>query len=79
MFSQVRVCAILHVPHIFYKISFLAFFAVKDFPPHGRYGMANSVDPDQTADLGLRCLFMPICPKTYSFTVSYVVEVSSKN
>ena len=35
-------------------------------------GMANSVDPDQTApeeqsDLGLHCLLRPICPNTYNF------------
>ena len=31
-------------------------------------GIANSVDPDQTAlqsDLGLHCLPRPICPKTH--------------
>ena len=27
-------------------------------------GMANSVDPDQTAPLGLHCLLRPVCPKT---------------
>ena len=30
------------------------------------YGIANSVDPDQTAaqsDLGLHCLPRPFCPK----------------
>ena len=27
-------------------------------------GMVNSVDPDQTAPLGLQCLPRPICPKT---------------
>ena len=25
--------------------------------------MANSVDPDQTAPLGLHCLLRPVCPK----------------
>ena len=37
--------------------------------PKGAYGITNSVDPDQTAlkdqsDLGLHCLFRPICPNT---------------
>ena len=38
--------------------------------PKGTDGMTNSVDPDQTApfkeqsDLGLHCLFNPICPNT---------------
>ena len=33
--------------------------------PNDADGMANSVDPDQTApDLGLHCLFRHICPKT---------------
>ena len=36
--------------------------------PNDADGMANSVDPDQTApletDLGLHCLPRPICPKT---------------
>ena len=35
-------------------------------------GIANSEDPDQIApeeqsDLGLHCLFRPICPKTSKF------------
>ena len=37
--------------------------------PNGKEGMANSVDPDQTAeeqsDLGLHCLPRPVCLKTY--------------
>ena len=38
--------------------------------PKDADGMANSVDPDQTAsskkqsDLGLHCLLRPICPNT---------------
>ena len=34
--------------------------------PNDADGMANSVDPDQTAqsDLGLHCLPRRICPKT---------------
>ena len=33
--------------------------------PNDAEGMANSVDPDQTApDLGLHCLPRHICPKT---------------
>ena len=34
--------------------------------PKDAYGLANSVDPDQTAqsDLGLHCLPIPICLKT---------------
>ena len=37
--------------------------------PEDADGMANSVDPDQTAPLGavsvgLHCLSRPICPKT---------------
>ena len=37
--------------------------------PKDAYGMANSVDPDQTllqkqSDLGLHCLLRPICPNT---------------
>ena len=34
--------------------------------PKDADGMANSVDPDQTAqsDLGLHCLPRPVCPKT---------------
>ena len=33
--------------------------------PNGEDRMANSVDPDQTADLGLHCLPRPIRPNTY--------------
>ena len=38
--------------------------------PKGADGMANNVDPDQTAlqeqsGLGLQCLPRPVCPKTY--------------
>ena len=34
--------------------------------PKDAHGMANSVDPDQTAqsDLGLHSLLRPVCPKT---------------
>ena len=32
--------------------------------PNDADGMANSVDPDQTAPLGLHCLPRHICPKT---------------
>ena len=34
--------------------------------PKDADGMANSVDPDQTApiDLGFHCLPRPVCPKT---------------
>ena len=38
--------------------------------PKDAEGIANSVDPDQTApveeqsDLGLHCLPRPVCPKT---------------
>ena len=32
--------------------------------PNDADGMANSVDPDQTSDLGLQCLPRHICPKT---------------
>ena len=32
-------------------------------------GMANSVDPDQS-DLGLLCLFRPICPYTQNFYIT---------
>ena len=32
--------------------------------PNDADGIANRVDPDQTADLGLHCLPMHICPKT---------------
>ena len=38
--------------------------------PKDADGLANSVDPDQTAseqkqsDLGLHCLLRPICPNT---------------
>ena len=32
--------------------------------PEDADGMANSVDPDQTAPLGLHCLPRPVCPKT---------------
>ena len=37
--------------------------------PNNAYGMANNVDPDQTApeeqsDLGLHSLLRPICPNT---------------
>ena len=32
--------------------------------PNDADGMANSVDPDQTADLGLHCLPRPVYPKT---------------
>ena len=32
--------------------------------PNDADGMANSVDPDQTAPLGLHCLPRPVCPKT---------------
>ena len=33
--------------------------------PNDADGMANSVDPDQTApDLGLHCFSRPVCPKT---------------
>ena len=32
--------------------------------PNDAAGMANSVDPDQTAHLGLHCLPCHICPKT---------------
>ena len=35
--------------------------------PNDVEGMANSVDPDQTAPIGLHCLLMPICPKTLDF------------
>ena len=43
--------------------------------PKDADGMANSVDPDQTApreeqsDLGLHCLPRPICPKIRIITV----------
>ena len=32
--------------------------------PNDADGMASSVDPDQTAPLGLHCLPRPVCPKT---------------
>ena len=32
--------------------------------PKDAEGTANSVDPDQTAPLGLHCLPRPVCPKT---------------
>ena len=32
--------------------------------PVGAHGIANAVDPDQTAPLGLHCLPMPVCWKT---------------
>ena len=36
-------------------------------------GMANSVDPDQTA-LGLHCLLMPMHLKRYDFYVTYLIS-----
>ena len=48
--------------------------------PKDADGLANSVDPDQTApplgsDLGLHCLPRPICPKTLDH---YGSSVSTK-
>ena len=45
--------------------------------PNDADGMANSVDPDQTAleeqsDLGLHCLPRPICPKTLDHYGNYI-------
>ena len=42
---------------------------LKSNAPKEAAGIANSVDPDQTAlleqsDLGLHCLPIPVCPKT---------------
>ena len=52
-------------------------FTLQLMSPKVAYGMANSVDPDQTApkkeqsDQGLHCLFRPICdcPNTLNYTV----------
>ena len=44
-------------------------FTFRVMHPKDTEGIANSVDPDQTApkeqsDLGLHCLLRPVCPKT---------------
>ena len=38
--------------------------SIREICSKGADGMSNSVDPDQTADLGLHYLPRPICPKT---------------
>ena len=43
-------------------------------------GMANKVDPDQTApleqsDLGLHCLPRPVCPKILVFFEPYLIFI----
>ena len=41
--------------------------------PKDAEGMANSVDPGQTApDLGLHCLPRPVCPKTYHYVMMQI-------
>ena len=40
--------------------------------PKGADGMANSVDPDQTAPLGLHCSPTTVCPKIWIITVKVV-------
>ena len=39
-------------------------FIFRVMPPNDAEGIANSGDPDQTADLDLHCLPRPICLKT---------------
>ena len=64
-----------NLPKIQTKKPNLRLFCQKDVN-----GIANSVDPDQTApkeqsDLGLHCLPRPICPKTYDhygYSFSYM-------
>ena len=40
-------------------------------------GMANSVDPDQTSDLGLHCLYRPVYPKLRIITVIQFGKVNA--
>ena len=40
-------------------------------------GMANSVDPDQTSDLGLQCMYRPVCPKLRIITVIQFGKVNT--
>ena len=51
--------------------------------PKDADGIANVVDPDQTApidpgqtDLGLHCLPRPVCPKTLIGTLWYMLYLS---
>ena len=41
--------------------------------------MANSVDPDQTADLGLHCLIQTSCPIRFGIYGSIIIVLARKS
>ena len=47
--------------------------------PKNADGMANSIDPDQTAPQGLHCLPRPVCPKNLNRTITECAAGSGKN